>query len=223
MKVLEVGCGTGAMTEWLAKQVGEKGKLTAIDISPNYVSHTQKRVQSFSHCEVLLKDVHELKSLQQTFDLIYYRMVLHHLPDPENVLLDSIACLNKTGVLICEEPPTIKDIFTFPKSTALRKMEEWVINCFQQNHSDYEIPYRIASIMKKANLTIKLQQIFQPLLNQEQRKLHLMGLREIAPQLIAYKIASQADIDQMAQIMENELKSADAVSHLKMFQIAGTK
>ena len=35
--VLAVGCGTGNMTKWIAKQVGDNGNVTAVDISHEQV------------------------------------------------------------------------------------------------------------------------------------------------------------------------------------------
>ncbi|NLE06288.1 MAG: precorrin-6Y C5,15-methyltransferase (decarboxylating) subunit CbiT, partial [Crenarchaeota archaeon] len=45
--VIEVGCGTGGLTVEAALQVGEKGKIFAIDEDEKAVELTQKNVNKF--------------------------------------------------------------------------------------------------------------------------------------------------------------------------------
>ena len=42
MKVLDIGCGLGTMTAWLAKQVGPDGVVVAIDNNEYQIKATEK-------------------------------------------------------------------------------------------------------------------------------------------------------------------------------------
>ena len=51
--VLEPGCGTGRLSLLLARAVGEKGKVVALDISAGMVRACQAKVASLPQVEVL--------------------------------------------------------------------------------------------------------------------------------------------------------------------------
>src|SRR6185312_9292072 len=43
-KVIEVGCGTGRNTEWLAERAGEAGEIVALDFSEQMLARARLRV-----------------------------------------------------------------------------------------------------------------------------------------------------------------------------------
>ena len=43
MKVIELGCGTGIMTSWIAKQVGNNGHVVAVDTSSEQLKYAQMK------------------------------------------------------------------------------------------------------------------------------------------------------------------------------------
>ena len=90
-KVLEVGCGTGA----LAKYVDESVELWGLDIKP--MQH--KRYNFIEHN---LNDPFSLSS--ELFDCVVANAVLEHLPDFTNVLKETHRVLNNQGIFIVVIP-----------------------------------------------------------------------------------------------------------------------
>ena len=43
MRVLEVGCGAGAMTPWLSQEVGQSGRVVALDINPQEIERAREK------------------------------------------------------------------------------------------------------------------------------------------------------------------------------------
>src|SRR4051794_15557316 len=41
LRVADVGCGVGTLSAWLAKQVGPRGEVHAVDISPDQVAQAE--------------------------------------------------------------------------------------------------------------------------------------------------------------------------------------
>ncbi len=83
IKILDVGCGTGVGTEYLA-HLNPQAEVTGIDLSSSALEIARERCQrsganrvSFHHLS--LYDVGEIPG---EFDLINCVGVLHHLPDP---------------------------------------------------------------------------------------------------------------------------------------------
>lgn len=119
MNVLDVGCGAGVMTAWLAKQVGPLGTVTAIDNSEEQLNLTLRRLKSMNISNVKTKVIsaYDIDQLNEKFDLIYCRFVLHHLHSPRKVLKLFFENLNEQGIYIGEEG-IVSAMFAYPPTFA---------------------------------------------------------------------------------------------------------
>ena len=75
-KVLDIGCGTGFLTLEIAKRVGEKGLVYAIDKKPEMVSATKERCNTLQQVNVSDGDVTALKFTDNSFDAVTCTQVL---------------------------------------------------------------------------------------------------------------------------------------------------
>lgn len=95
---LEVGAGAGTVARWLAEQVGPGGSVTATDIDPRFLTGLE-----IPNLTVLQHDITRDRLPHLAYDLIHCRLVLTHLPDPENVIDRLIRALRPRGWLVMEE------------------------------------------------------------------------------------------------------------------------
>lgn len=223
MHVLEVGCGTGLMTMWLAEVVGITGKVFAFDINPTYVEITQSACTSKENIEVRCRNVYDIEKYSQLFDIIYCRLVLHHLKHPALAIQKMVKCLKPGGKLVCEEAPAAEGVFSYPPSESLNQLVEWVVNCFRKNESEYRVAYQMDVLFKKYGLTVEILEIFQPLLKPEHFVLHAMALNDLAPRIIQHKIADKKEIEALADKLTEELPNSNCVSLYRLFKIVGCK
>ena len=119
MHVLDIGCGLGTMTIWLAQQVGPKGTVTAIDNNHYQIKATLKQAEhhALKNVNALCLSAYDITSLNQTFDLIYCRFILHHIHKPSDVIQSVYQVLNKHGIFAAEEG-LVSQAFSYPLSTA---------------------------------------------------------------------------------------------------------
>lgn len=106
MIVWDIGCGSGAMTEYLARAVGEEGHVYALDMSHDQVSRTRERLHQagFKNFTCLQGDITATLDLPKgEADLVYARMVLMHLKNPEAALLQLSQLLKTAGILSLQE------------------------------------------------------------------------------------------------------------------------
>ncbi len=124
MNILEVGCGVGNMTAWLAEQVGPQGQVMAIDISPEQLVIAKKHVkkQGFNNVSFICGDIQTLTNDDNTFDLIYNRFLLLHLTDPLLILNKYQKLIRSKGMIVCEEP-IVSDTETFPPSDVWHQIQ----------------------------------------------------------------------------------------------------
>jgi len=101
--VLEVGCGTGALTERLAG-IG-RVRLTAIDVSREMVRAASSRVDGVEFVQVDDRDY-----VAEGYDAVVSRMVLHHAMDPaESIRRWAARTVRGGAVVVAEGPPPVAD------------------------------------------------------------------------------------------------------------------
>jgi len=86
-RVLEVGCGVGSQTVYLAAN-SPAAHFTSIDISEESLAEAQARVfqRGLRNVSFRKGDIFNLPFEKESFDHIFVCFVLEHLPDPERAL-----------------------------------------------------------------------------------------------------------------------------------------
>lgn len=97
MEILEVGCGTGAITRMLAQAPGV-GKVIGIDPSAIFIEKARS-LNEHSHVELVVGDGRTLPFSDHSFDTVVFHTVLGHVPSPELFLQEAKRVLKKGGQL----------------------------------------------------------------------------------------------------------------------------
>ena len=100
--VLEIGCGTGAVTLPLAKAVGEHGRVVAVDISEPMLVAARQRVgeEGVHNATLLLGDAQVFAFEQATFDVATSRMGVMFFADPVTAFRNIAGALKPGGRLV---------------------------------------------------------------------------------------------------------------------------
>jgi len=104
--VWDIGCGGGAMTVYLAKEVGETGKVYAIDMSEEQLIVAREKVKSegLTNVTFFQGDIRTLKGLPLGMaHIAYMRFVLMHVKDPGVVIGIAKSLLKDGGVAVSQE------------------------------------------------------------------------------------------------------------------------
>jgi trans-aconitate 2-methyltransferase len=101
--VLDLGCGPGNTTELLAGTIACE-RLVAVDASADFVERTGRRVPG---AEALVHDVTALPLPGAPAEVIFARLLLAHLPDPDRVARSWRTQLAPGGVLLLDEIDSI--------------------------------------------------------------------------------------------------------------------
>jgi len=96
LRVLEPGCGTGRLTALLARKVGAKGRVVAVDISPCMVAEARRRLSGCHQVEIRLGAVEEIQGCPAYFDRVICHQVFPHFEDQYETL-SMLARLLKPG------------------------------------------------------------------------------------------------------------------------------
>ncbi|HEV2173438.1 MAG TPA: methyltransferase domain-containing protein, partial [Nitrospira sp.] len=100
MSVLDVGCGTGAITHGIAEVVRVNGGLTVgIDVNPNLIAAAVENHKSDSRLWYVTGDAYRLP-LRRTFDIVTAARVLQWLAEPMRALREMLSVAKDTATLI---------------------------------------------------------------------------------------------------------------------------
>ncbi|MGQ9640685.1 MAG: methyltransferase domain-containing protein [Candidatus Bathycorpusculaceae bacterium] len=100
MKVLDAGCGTGAVARKIAVKVSP-GEVFGVDIDSLFVNEARKLAENegLGNVRYDLGDVNDLKYSDGTFDVSYCRLVLMHVKDPVKTVKELKRVTKKEGVV----------------------------------------------------------------------------------------------------------------------------
>jgi ubiquinone/menaquinone biosynthesis C-methylase UbiE len=101
-RVLDVGCGRGAVTLPLARAVGPSGSVTAVDVAPAMVRHTRDATEAAGLTNVTAAEMDAMRPNLPagSFDAIASSLVLFFLPDPAAAVSRWLPLLRPGGRLV---------------------------------------------------------------------------------------------------------------------------
>ena len=88
-RVLEIACGDGVYSRWIAERVGGTGEVVGVDILPAYLEVARRgamREASRHRIRFVAADIARLPFPDDTFDLVWCAQSLYSLPDPVDAL-----------------------------------------------------------------------------------------------------------------------------------------
>lgn len=100
LRVLEPGCGTGRLTELLAREVGTLGYVLAVDISPCMIARGRLKLSGCNNAEFHLGPVEEKTGVENYFDMAICHQVFPHFADQADALVKITGMLKPGGALV---------------------------------------------------------------------------------------------------------------------------
>jgi len=226
LSVLEVGCGSGNMTAFLAERVGPVGRVVAVDASPLQIDIAGELCSKAGHRNVtfVCARAEALDLPGQRFDLACCRLVLMHLREPGPVVARMAALLVPGGTLACEEPST-STLHTLPRSEIFHRVNEIFMRAGKLAGIDLDVGDRLFPMIVEAGLRPTVAHFVQPILSIRVAKaLVLAGIREGLPAALRAGIVTQEATDEMLFEIA-ELPESDTAYYAvpRYAQVAGAR
>jgi SAM-dependent methyltransferase len=97
-RTLEVGCGNGSISAWLAERVAPAGRAVAVDLDLSLVDVDMPSLE-LRQADIVAGPVEP-----RDFDLVTARAVLHHVASAEAAIANLVASLRPGGAILLIEP-----------------------------------------------------------------------------------------------------------------------
>jgi ubiquinone/menaquinone biosynthesis C-methylase UbiE len=101
-RILEVGCGTGAMVRTLVRSENFSGKVVGVDQSAAFIEAAKRFAVAEGVgglVEFNVGDVHDLDFEDESFEVVIAHTLISHVTDPRGVLKEIARVLQKGGAL----------------------------------------------------------------------------------------------------------------------------
>jgi ubiquinone/menaquinone biosynthesis C-methylase UbiE len=130
MTIVDMGCGNGFYSLKMAKMVGKKGRILAVDVQPQMLFYLRNRMEEagIENITPILGSFHNPRLPANSTDLILMVDVYHELSHPQKMLADMRNALKPDGLMVlleyrAEDPDVpIKPLHKMTKAQVDREM-----------------------------------------------------------------------------------------------------
>ncbi len=148
-KCLDVGAGPGLVAADLRSLVGQKGEVTALEMSPFYCStlRGESERQGWSNVRVIEGKVEDVELPRDHFDLVFARWVLSFAPDPALFLRKLFGAL-RPGGLIALQDYYYEGLSLFPLGGGFARAHDVVVRYYNSEGGDPYVAGQVPAIFR---------------------------------------------------------------------------
>ncbi|MGD9593117.1 MAG: class I SAM-dependent methyltransferase, partial [Candidatus Berkiella sp.] len=206
MTVIDLACGSGAMTSYLAHSVGPQGHVFAVDISEAQLAVAKKYVESenLRNVSFIQGDIMDLQTLPtQKVDIVYARFILMHLKDPKSAI-NNMKSLLKIGGKIVSEETTKSTTYSGYKTALFAEYIESLVKLGNSLGVDYNIGEKLAKFYQMNEFS-NLEYFFQkvPMTALDAKTMFSLSLGELQSKLLAANLTTLDKVDTWKETFEN--------------------
>lgn len=146
--ILDVGCGTGAITEEIARAT--RGRVVGVDIDPAMLGYAANWVEGV---EWAAGDAHCLPFAAGSFDAVVCNFLLLWTEDPGRAVREMARVVKEAGVVLATTEPDYGGRIDFPEDIALGPLME---ESLKREGAHPRIGRRLKSLFSAAALDVQV-------------------------------------------------------------------
>ena len=210
-RVLDLACGIGAVSCWLASQVGVTGKVIAGDVNPDQLVVAKWHCAKCDHLapiEYVEANAYDTGLASGSFDIVHTRLLLCHLTDPLRVLAEAYRLLKPGGALVCQDLK-LSSIFCSPESSAYARWVHFCLAAGARLGVDYNFGVRLPAAAAEVGFRSIRIHLEQPAyLRGPEKRLWEHTFAETVPVVVRTGVATEDELKgllkEMRETAENE-------------------
>jgi ubiquinone/menaquinone biosynthesis C-methylase UbiE len=202
MRVLDLGCGGGAVTLRIGALVGAEGEVVGIDLDPSILRLAQREAED-SNLPVTFRHLgaEELEEVA-AYDFAYSRYLLSHLRHPERALEAMVRALRPEGRL------AVEDIFfpghvCYPPNAAFDRYVELYQAVVRTKGADPAIGARLMGMALDAGLAdVQVELVVPVFRHGEGKRAAQVTVEHIREAVLGTRLATSTEVDAIVADLE---------------------
>ena len=207
MRVLDMACGVGTVTCWIAEQVGASGAVVAADVSPDQLAvarATWASCEGLPAVEYVEANVYDTGLAAESFDMVHTRLLLCHLARPEDAIREFYRLLKPGGVFVCHDL-YLSGMLSVPATRAWTRSIEIAHALGKNIGVDYDHGLKLPARMMEAGFGRPEVSFETPVyMRGPEKRLWELTFAEAGPAMVRAGVATAGEVDEVAAQMKIE-------------------
>jgi len=224
MRVLDLGCGSGDATVEIARLVGSTGYVVGIDMDDRALSHARSLSEACGVEVRWRRGLVENLDEDRSYDIVYSRFLMSHLPDPVDALRRMRRAVRPAGWIVVEDIDINAHVY-WPANRAFDRYIELYEKTGRARGAIPTIGPRLAGMFVEIGLQDVDVSISTPIFRTgEGKSIARLTLANIAQTAIEAGLTTGDEVGQL--LAELELHEADPrsiQSTAQVFQVTGRR
>ncbi len=224
-EVLSVGCGPGMILRQLCS-ADSTVRATGIDISKDRIQEAIQKSKSNNRLKFISGDAHSMPFRENSFDLVYSRMLFEYLADKEQAAAEMVRVCRPGGTVLFQDLDG-QLLWNYPEDPSVQSTAEKVVAGLGKTGFDAFVGRKLFSLARKAGLrNIDVQVECYHLIAGEIKPdihKHWQLKLEIALPQIARILGSESAAREHAKHFLEYLERPDTLTYSNVFTVTGQK
>ena len=226
-RVLDLGCGIGSVSCWMASQVGPDGSVVSIDLSADQLTEARHEAEALRVENIitfLQRSAYDTGLPSESFDIVFCRFLLCHLGDPQAALTEMHRVLKPGGAIVCQDVD-LGTVYSLPDSDAVNRSVQAAIATGHKLGADYRFGRRLHSALLDYGFTSVTPRFDQPIhLSGPDKRFWEYCFAESAPAMIKAGAITQQEVDELSrQIHQLSIDSVTVIAQHGSFSCRAIK
>ena len=224
MRVADFGCGVGAVTKALAEMVGPSGHVTGIDADAAQIEQASRYCSAagLRNVDFRTADACNTELPAQSFDLVYCRFLLLHLPDPAACLREMQRILKPGGILLVEDGD-LASATSVPR-TALDAFAELFARLGPRRGVNYSLAVDLYHMVREAGFASPEIEIHQPAGCRSDHGILLKAsVEEAGPAFVSAGLITSAQLARTVADMEQAANNPNVLALVPRMSVVWAK